>query len=164
MELCECSLHDAISVQHRQIPLEQQIRIVRELSEAVAFLQEHQPRGHTWATWPHGRIRTTAVGSNAAPETSGNAASEISGNAASEISGNAASEIAGTRRALEIQTTAACCKTRAERNRRGQSPPPRAPEKGPSRRLGRRKLRAAAEAAADPASARQPEEGKGGRG
>jgi TPR repeat protein len=42
MELCECSLHDVISVHHQQIPLEQQIRIVRELSEAVAFLHEHQ--------------------------------------------------------------------------------------------------------------------------
>jgi serine/threonine protein kinase len=42
MELCECSLHDVISVQHHQIPLAQQIRIVRELSEAVAFLHAHQ--------------------------------------------------------------------------------------------------------------------------
>jgi hypothetical protein len=42
MELCECSLHDVISEQNQQIPLEQQIRIVRELSEAVAFLHEHQ--------------------------------------------------------------------------------------------------------------------------
>jgi serine/threonine protein kinase len=42
MELCECSLHDVISVQQQQIPSQQQIRIVRELSEAVAFLHEHQ--------------------------------------------------------------------------------------------------------------------------
>jgi TPR repeat protein len=41
MELCECSLHDVISMQKRQIPFEHQIRIVRELSEAVDFLHEH---------------------------------------------------------------------------------------------------------------------------
>jgi serine/threonine protein kinase/ankyrin repeat protein len=42
MELCECSLHDVVSVWQQQIPLEQQLRVVRELSEAVAFLHEHQ--------------------------------------------------------------------------------------------------------------------------
>jgi TPR repeat protein/serine/threonine protein kinase len=42
MELCECSLHDVISVQQQQVPLVQQLRIVRELSEAVAFLHQHQ--------------------------------------------------------------------------------------------------------------------------
>jgi serine/threonine protein kinase len=42
MELCECSLHDVISVQQQRVPLVQQLRIVRELSEAVAFLHEHQ--------------------------------------------------------------------------------------------------------------------------
>jgi TPR repeat protein/serine/threonine protein kinase len=42
MELCECSLHDVITVQQQQVPLVQQLRIARELSEAVAFLHEHQ--------------------------------------------------------------------------------------------------------------------------
>jgi TPR repeat protein len=42
MELCECSLHDVISVWGQRIPLEHQLRIVRQLCEAVAFLHEHQ--------------------------------------------------------------------------------------------------------------------------
>jgi tRNA A-37 threonylcarbamoyl transferase component Bud32 len=42
MELCECSLHDVISVQQQRVPRAHQIRIVKELSEAVAFLHEHQ--------------------------------------------------------------------------------------------------------------------------
>jgi serine/threonine protein kinase len=42
MELCECSLHHVISVQQQRIPLEHQVRIIAELSEAVAFLHEHQ--------------------------------------------------------------------------------------------------------------------------
>jgi serine/threonine protein kinase len=42
MELCECSLHDVIAVQQQRIPYTHQVRIVRELSEAVAFLHKHQ--------------------------------------------------------------------------------------------------------------------------
>jgi serine/threonine-protein kinase/endoribonuclease IRE1 len=42
MELCECSLHDVIAEQQQRIPYTHQVRIVRELSEAVAFLHEHQ--------------------------------------------------------------------------------------------------------------------------
>jgi serine/threonine protein kinase len=41
MELCECSLHDVITVQQQRIPFDHQIRIARELSEAVGFLHEH---------------------------------------------------------------------------------------------------------------------------
>jgi serine/threonine-protein kinase/endoribonuclease IRE1 len=42
MELCECSLHDVIAVEQQRIPYTHQVRIVRELSEAVAFLHEQQ--------------------------------------------------------------------------------------------------------------------------
>jgi serine/threonine protein kinase len=42
MELCACSLHDVVSVQQQRVPLAQQLRIVRELSEAVAFLHDQQ--------------------------------------------------------------------------------------------------------------------------
>jgi hypothetical protein len=42
MELCACSLHDVVSVQRQRVPLSQQLRIVRELSQAVAFLHEHK--------------------------------------------------------------------------------------------------------------------------
>jgi serine/threonine protein kinase len=41
MELCECSLHDVVSVHQQRVPREHQIRITRELSEAVGFLHEH---------------------------------------------------------------------------------------------------------------------------
>jgi serine/threonine protein kinase len=42
MELCECSLHDIVQVQKVQIPFAHQIRILRELCHAVAFLHEQQ--------------------------------------------------------------------------------------------------------------------------
>jgi serine/threonine protein kinase len=42
MEVCECSLHDIVVRQHQRIPYTHQVRIARELSEAVAFLHEHQ--------------------------------------------------------------------------------------------------------------------------
>jgi serine/threonine protein kinase len=38
MELCECSLHQVVSERKLQVPLLQQLRIVRELSEAVDFI------------------------------------------------------------------------------------------------------------------------------
>jgi serine/threonine protein kinase len=40
MELCECSLYDVITAQRHRIPFHHQLRIARELSEAVAFLHQ----------------------------------------------------------------------------------------------------------------------------